>query len=48
MNKAHLIFTKYTNSFSVHIKNLEQLSVEQIQQIEHFVDARKGLFDFNT
>ncbi len=48
MNKAHLIFTKHTNSFSVQIKNLEQLSVEQIQELEHFVDNRKGLFDFNT
>ncbi len=48
MNKAHLIFTKHTNSFSVEIKNLEQLSVEQIQQLEHFVDSRNGLFDFNT
>ncbi len=48
MNKAHLIFTKYTDSFSVQIKNLEELSVEQIQQLEHFVENRKGLFDFDT
>lgn len=48
MKKAHLIFTKYSNSFSVQVKNLEELSVEQIQKIEHFVDARNGLFDFNT
>ena len=48
MNKAHLIFTKDTNSFSVEVKNLEQLSVEQIQELEYFVDNRKGLFDFNT
>lgn len=48
MNKAHFIFTQHANSFSVYIKNLEQLSVEQIQQIENFVKNRNGLFDFNT
>lgn len=48
MNKAHFIFTKYTNSFNVYIKNLEELSVEQIQEIEHFVKNRKGFFDFET
>ena len=48
MNKAHLIFTRYPHSFSVHVKNLEELSVEQIQSIEAFVDVRNGVFDFET
>jgi len=48
MPKPHFIFTKYQNSFSVHVKNLEMLSVEQIQEIEHFVNERKGYFDFDT
>lgn len=48
MNKAHLIFTRYTNSFSVLVKNLEDLSVEQIQEIEAFVSNRNGIFDFDT
>ena len=48
MNKAHFIFTRYAHSFSVHVKNLQELSVEQIQQIEAFVKARNGVFDFDT
>ena len=48
MIKPQLIFTKRTNSYSVQIPNLEKLSVEQIQQLQHFVDARKGIFDFNS
>lgn len=48
MNKAHFIFTKFSNSFSVYVKNLEQLSVSQIQNIEAFVEARNGIFDFNS
>ncbi|MCK4875862.1 MAG: DUF3820 family protein [Sulfurimonas sp.] len=48
MNKAHLIFTKHAHSFSVHVENLEKLSVEQIQSIEAFVKARNGVFDFET
>ncbi|MDO9265561.1 MAG: DUF3820 family protein [Sulfurimonas sp.] len=48
MAKAHFIFTKYSNSISVHVKNLEQLSVAQIQDIEAFVRERKGIFDFNS
>jgi len=32
----------------VHVKNLEQLSVDQIQNIEAFVRARKGVFDFSS
>ncbi|MCK4736994.1 MAG: DUF3820 family protein [Sulfurimonas sp.] len=48
MNKAHFIFTRYAHSFSVHVKNLQELSVEQIQQIEAFVKARNGVFDFDA
>jgi len=48
MPKPHFIFTKHKNSFSVHVENLEMLSVEQIQEIEHFVSERKGYFDFDT
>jgi len=48
MIKAHFIFTKLTNSFKVDIPNLENLSVEQIQEIEKFVKDRKGIFNFNT
>ena len=48
MNKAELFFTEFKNSFSVHVKNLEELSVEQIQQLESFVTARRGVFDFET
>jgi len=46
--KAQLIFTQYRNSYSVKVQNLEQLSVEQIQQLQEFVSNRKGLFDFNN
>lgn len=48
MIKVHFIFSKLQNSFSVHVKNLEQLSVEQIREIEAFVEQRGGFFDFNT
>ncbi|WP_457749524.1 putative quorum-sensing-regulated virulence factor [Sulfurimonas sp.] len=48
MPKPHFIFSKKKNAFSVHVKNLEQLDVKQIQQIEHFVEVRNGYFDFNT
>lgn len=48
MAKAHFVFTKYPSSFNVHVENLEELSVEQIQQIEEFVNNRKGVFDFDT
>ncbi|QFR43266.1 putative quorum-sensing-regulated virulence factor [Sulfurimonas xiamenensis] len=44
----YFIFTKYPNSFSVYVKNLEDLSVEQIQKIEAFVKERKGIFDFSS
>ncbi|MGE4397667.1 MAG: hypothetical protein AB7D34_09530, partial [Sulfurimonas sp.] len=46
--KPHFIFTKLHNSFSVYVKNLEHLSVEQIRRIEAFALQRKGIFDFNT
>jgi hypothetical protein len=48
MLKPHFLFTKQKNSFSVHVKNLESLSVKQIQEIEYFVDTRNGYFDFAT
>lgn len=48
MAKIHFVFTKHQNSFSVHVKNLELLSVEQIKDIEAFVGLRRGFFDFNT
>ncbi|WP_428743767.1 putative quorum-sensing-regulated virulence factor [Sulfurimonas sp.] len=48
MTKPKFIFTKHTNSFSVNIENLEELSVEQIQNIQKFVEQRKGVFDFET
>ena len=48
MNKAELFFSEFKNSFRVYIKNLEELSVEQIQEIERFVKARRGIFDFET
>jgi len=48
MTKAHLIFTRYPNSFNVHVENLEELSVEQIKLIEAFVSSRNGVFDFDT
>jgi len=48
MPKADLIFRPHKNSFSVHIKNLEKLSVEEIQKLQEFVSTRKGIFDFNT
>ena len=48
MVKVNFIFTQHHNSFSVHIPNLEKLSVEQIQDIEEFVKLRKGVFDFET
>jgi len=48
MSLAKLVFTKYPNSFSVHVENLESLHVEKIQELQAFVDARNGVFDFNT
>lgn len=48
MPKAHLVFTHFHNSYSVKIPNLEQLSVEQIQELEKFASSRKGVFDFES
>lgn len=45
--KAHLIFTQFQNYYSVQIENLENLSVQQIQEFEYFVKIRNGIFDFN-
>jgi hypothetical protein len=46
--KAEFTFKPLKNSFSVHVKNLEKLSVEQIQKIQDFVARRKGVFSFDT
>lgn len=46
--KPQFTFTKHKTSFSVHIENLEELSVKQIQAIEIFVTERNGIFDFET
>jgi hypothetical protein len=48
MPKAHLVFTKYAHSYRVDIKNLEELSVEQIKKLQEFVSLRNGMFDFDT
>jgi len=48
MIKAYLIFTQNKDSFSVYIKNLEKLDVDQIKKFESFVRTRNGIFDFNT
>lgn len=46
MVKAQLYFTKQKYSFTVYIKNLEELSVSQIQELERFTQIRHGYFDF--
>lgn len=48
MNKPYLIFTQKKNSFSVYIKNLVKLDVEQIKELQNFVTLRNGIFDFET
>ena len=48
MTKLILLFTKYPNSFSVYVENLESLHVEQIQELQAFVEKRNGIFDFTT
>ncbi|MEN4053222.1 MULTISPECIES: DUF3820 family protein [Sulfurimonas] len=48
MPKPHFVFTKFQNSFRVHIPNLEKLSIPDIQAIEAFVTKRKGYFDFTS
>lgn len=46
MPKPILVFTKKKNSFTIYVKNMEQLNVVQIQKLEAFVKIRNGLFDF--
>jgi len=46
--KAHFIFHKYAHAYKVEIPNLEELSVEQIKEIQNFVSFRNGIFDFNN
>lgn len=48
MPKAQLVFTNYAHSYKVNIPNLEELSVEQIKQLQEFVEFRNGMFDFNS
>ena len=48
MATPKFIFTSYSKSFKVLVENLEQLSIEQIQEIEAFVSNRKGIFNFNN
>lgn len=48
MSKPIFVFTKHKNSFSVYVKNLESLTITQIQAIELFVKQRNGLFDFQN
>ena len=48
MPKAVLLFKPYKNSFSVHIENMEKLSVDEIQKLQTFVAQRKGVFSFET
>jgi len=48
MIKPHFLFTQHQNSYSVKVKNLERLSVEQIQTLETFVKNRNGIFNFET
>lgn len=48
MASAILEFTPYHSSYKVVIPNLEELSVEQIQDIELYVSQRYGVFDFTT
>lgn len=48
MAKPIFEFTQYKNSYSVFVKNLESLTVTQIQEIELFIQQRKGIFDFHN
>ena len=43
MSKAHLIFKKLYNSYSVYVKNLEKLTVPEIRLLEDFVKERNGI-----
>jgi hypothetical protein len=48
MATPRFTFTSFEKSFRVLVDNLEELSVAQIQEIESFVQQRKGIFDFNS
>lgn len=48
MAKPIFEFTHYKNFYKVFVKNLESLTVTQIQEIELFVHQRKGIFDFQN
>lgn len=48
MPKPRFIFIKQSNSFSVYVKNLEELSINQVHNIETFVKIRQGYFNFET
>jgi hypothetical protein len=48
MPKAHLVFKSYKKFYTVNIPNLEELSVEQIKELQDFVSFRNGIFDFNN
>ncbi len=48
MPKADLLFEPHRNSFSVQVRNLESLSVDEIKQLQEFVSKRKGIFDFGS
>ena len=41
-------FYPVSKFLQVEIPNLESLSVEQIQELQKFVEQRKGLFDFES
>jgi len=46
--KVHFTFTRFKNSFTVKVDNLEDLEVSQIKNIQEFVKQRSGVFDFET
>ncbi|MBN2816921.1 MAG: DUF3820 family protein [Campylobacterales bacterium] len=48
MATPRLHFTPFQNSYKVIIKNLEELTIAQIQEFESFVQERKGIFDFSS
>jgi len=48
MPKAHLVFKSYKKFYTVNIPNLEELSVEQIKELQNFVSFRNGIFNFNN
>jgi hypothetical protein len=48
MPKAQLVFKSHKNFYTVNIPNLEELSVEQIKELQEFVSFRNGMFDFST